>query len=242
MEEAVERAISDRCSQDDVGERRFFERGQVDAVFRKEAVEVSAHCARERESIARGQADIAYQGQAVAKIVRQLRQVATLPRGSLHDVGAAPVRLGRVGRACPQVDELHLQQCGRRGDRGDHALALGQADLDRDSSAVGRLTLVHVGRDPFAVAETKDRLARLALLAGIGLQVRVLDRAEDHVLDVANRNPARTVEVGRRVNREAVTGQCPRVRLAALEAAVEAVHSNLAAGHLDCASLGWARG
>src|SRR5437867_106777 len=82
-----------------------------------------------------------------------------------------------------------------RGARGDHALPFGQPDLDRQPDPVVGLARVHISGDPLAIAETKDRLTALGLVARIGLEVRVLDRAEDDVLDVRERNQARPVGV-----------------------------------------------
>ena len=149
------------------------------------------------------------------KSLASLLQVATLPGRGLARCrsaggGAWPSRwcVAHMSTNCISSSDA------RRGDRGDHALPLGQADLDREADAVGRLARVHVGGDPLAVAEAQDRLARLALVAGVGLEVGVVDRAEDDVLDVASRDPAGAVEVRRRVDRKAVAGERARIGLA----------------------------
>jgi len=97
-------------------------------------------------------------------------------------------------------------------------------------------------RNPLAVPEPKDRLASLALLPGVGLEVGVVEGAEDHVLDVANGNPARAIQVWWCVDREAVRAERSRIGLAALEAAIEAMHCDLATGDLRGAWLRRTRG
>ena len=136
VEEAVEGSVADRRAQDDVGERRLLGSAELDAVLGQEAVEVSAHRAREGEGVARREADVADEGEPVSKIVREPVEVATLPSRCFHDVAAAAERPGHVGGAVPCVDELHLQQRCGCGHRRDDPLPLGQADLDREPGAV----------------------------------------------------------------------------------------------------------
>ena len=194
MQQAVERSVADRGAENDVRERRLLLRVQADAVFEQEPVQVRADGLREGERVARRQAHVADQGQAVAEVVRQLVQVAALTGSRREDVGAPALGLaGRRARRGPHVDELHLEH--RRGccHRRDHTLNLSQADLDREAVAIRLLALVDIGRDPFAVLEANDGLARDRRVAQIGLELRVVDRAEDDVLDVAAWCPSWTV-------------------------------------------------
>ena len=220
VKQGVERSVSDRGAQDDVREGRLLLSCEDDPVVGQEAIEVAAHCTREGERVARGEADVADQGQAIAKVVGELAQVSPLPYRRLQDVGAAP--LGRQGRRDwrPHVHELHLEQRGRCGDGRDHSLAFGEADLDRHAFTVRLLARVDVGGDPFPVAEAKDRFSCSAPVAGVRVQVRIVDRAEDHVLDVATGNPARAVGVRRVVDRKTVRAESLGVRVAFLQSAV----------------------
>jgi hypothetical protein len=43
VQQAVERAVTDRGAEDDVGQRRLLLRVEIDAVVREEAIEVRAH-------------------------------------------------------------------------------------------------------------------------------------------------------------------------------------------------------
>src|SRR5713101_2948561 len=225
VEQAVERSVADRRAQDDVGEGRLFGGAQLDAVFRQETVEVGAHGPREGERVAGRQADVSDQRQAVPEITGELVEVATLPGRGFHDVAAAPVRRrGIGGGARPGVYELHLQERGRGGERGDDALALREADLDREARAVSTLARIHVGGDPLAVAESEDGPARGGLVSGIRLEIGVVDGAEDHILDVARGDPSGALGVRGREDGKALAREDARVRLPIFEAAVEAVH------------------
>ena len=226
MEKRVERAVTDRCTKDDVGQRRFLSWVERDAVLGQEAVQVRAHRAREGERVACGEACIPHEREPVAEVVSQLVQVLALPRRCLLDVGATALRSRSFWKGRPGVDELHLEQGTRRGDRGDHALPFGQPDLDRQPDPVVGLARVHISGDPLAVAETKDRLTPLGLVARIGLEVRVLDRAEDDVLDVRERDQARPVGVRLREYREARRAERARLGLSVLEAALHPVHDD----------------
>ncbi len=175
VQETVQRAVTNRGAEDDVGQGRFFLRVELDPVLGQEAVQVRAHRARERQRVTGGETDVTDQRQPVAKVVRKLAQVAPGPGGGLDDVGAPALRLGGGGRRRPHVDELHLEQRGGRSERRDHSLAFGEPDLDRHALAVRRLSRVDVGRDPFAVAEAKDGLAREALVTRVSFQAGVLD-------------------------------------------------------------------
>src|SRR6202162_233752 len=174
VQETVERAVTDCGAEDDVGQGRFFLRVELDPVLGQEAVQVRGHRTRERQRVAGGEADVADQRQPVAKVVRELAQVAPGPGGGFDDVRAAPLRLGGCGGRGPHVDELHFEQGRGRSERRDHTLAFGEPDLDRHALAVRRLSRVDVGCDPFAVAEAEDGFARLALVARVRLEARVL--------------------------------------------------------------------
>ncbi len=231
VEEAVERSVADRGAQDDVGKRRLLLGVERDVVLEQEAVEVRAHGARERERVPGGQADIADQCQAVAEIVGELGEVAALARRGLEDVRPPPARRACRHRAHgawrgPHLDVLGLQQRGRRGHGRDHTLQLGEPDLDREPFAVGLRVLLDVGGDPLTVAEAEDRLAHARAVAWVRLQRRVVDGAEDHVLDVARRHDARPRLVGG-VDGKAVALDDPRVGGAFLEPSIEPVHDDL---------------
>ena len=227
VEEAVERPIADGRPEDDVGERRLLWGAELDAVLGQEAIEVRAHRTRERERVACSQAHVADQREAVTEVVREPVEVTALAGRRFHDVAAAPVGNRHLRGGGPGVDKLHLQQRGICGHRGDHPLALGEADLDREPRAVGGLARFHVSGDPFAVAEPQDRFARGALVAGVLLQVGIVERAEDYIFDVARGNPAGAIGVGGRVDGEALGGEDARIRLPIFETAVEAVHRHL---------------
>ena len=155
-----------------------------------------AHRAREGERVACRESDVADHREPVAKIVGQLVEVAALPRRRFEDVGTPAQGLSRGRRRRrPHIDELHLEHGWRCGDGRNHPLQLGEADLDRDAVTVGLRALVDVGGDPLAVAKAKDRFAGGALLAWIGLQGRVVDRTEDHVLDIGGRDDASALRI-----------------------------------------------
>ncbi len=223
MEQRVERPVADGGAQDDVGERGLLRGAEDAAVLGKEPVEVRPDRARGRERVTGGQAGVADQREAVAEIVGQLVKVVAPSGRCLLDVAAPALRRRRLGRACPDVDELHLEEGSRGRDRGDHALLLAEPHLDRQADPVAGLARVHVRRDPFAVAEPEDRLARDGLVARILLQLGVVDRADDDVLDVVQRDQARALRVRRRVDRVTGGAEGAGLGFAGLEPAVHAV-------------------
>ena len=227
VEKRVERAVTDRGAKDDVGERRFLARVERDAVLGKEAVKVGAHRARECERVASGKARVAHEREPVAEVVCQLVQVLALACRRLLDVGSTALRSRSFGDRRPCIDELHLEQGARCGDSGDHALPLGQPDLDREADAVVGLARVHVHGYPFPVAEPQDRLASRGLVTRVGLEVRVLDRAENHVLDVRQRDQPRAVRVRLREDREACRAERACLGLAVLEPGIHAVNDDV---------------
>src|SRR6266436_1452811 len=86
---------------------------------------------------------------------RSRKSLASLLRSRPCRAAASMMSLRRRcggGGARPGVYELHLQQRGRGGERGNDPLALGEANLDGEARAVGTLAWIHVGRDPLAVA------------------------------------------------------------------------------------------
>ena len=153
-------------------------------------------------------------------------QILALAGGRLLDVAAAALRRGGVGGRCPRVDKLQLQQSAGRRDRRNHALSLSEPDLDSDSDAIVDLAWIHVGGYPLAVAEAEDRPASYRFVAWVRFEVGVLDRADDHVFDVGERDQARPVRIGGRIDGKSGGAEGAGFGLASLQAAVHPVDSD----------------
>src|SRR5207248_899816 len=85
----------------------------------------------------------------------------------------------------------------------------------------------YVANQRKAVAEAEDGLFRRARIAWVGLEARVVDRAEDYIFDVARRYESRTIRVRVGVDGKAIGRDRARVGFAVLKAAVETVDDDL---------------